>query len=138
MRKLDWPLYWLYQKTNNSPIVSFKVLFASFAVLITVSMFAGEAIKQWWLSVPVGLLGASVPLLIGFIIIKLKFNWTLNRIPKAELAYFMQYGCSQKLEKGFRWFISTYISLLLYLWLLASILMILSIPVMVFLSVKHS
>ncbi|WP_226421606.1 hypothetical protein [Vibrio sp. E14] len=131
MRKLDRPLYWVYKKTNRFPLTSVKGFFTIFALFIVVNLLVGDASQQQWVSIPLGLIGASIPLLMGFVLTKLKFNFLLNRIPKAEHAYFIQSDIGYALDKGVRWLISTYISLLLYLWLLGSTLVIVSMPILI-------
>ncbi|EPH6196448.1 hypothetical protein ACS3CU_002686 [Vibrio parahaemolyticus] len=138
MRKLDRPLYWVYKKTNQFPLTSVKGFFTIFALFIVVNLLAGDVSKQQWVSIPLWLVGASIPLLMGFVLTKLKFNFILNRIPKAEHAYFIQSDSGYKLDKGFRWLVSTYISLLLYLWLLGSAFAIVSMPILIAVSLQHS
>ncbi|WP_016789568.1 hypothetical protein [Vibrio cyclitrophicus] len=83
MRKLDRPLFWIYKKTNQSPVVSIKGFFAIFAGFIMISFLPDDA-SQLWISIPLGLVGASLPLLMGFVLTKVKFNFILNRIPSSE------------------------------------------------------
>ena len=137
MRKLDRPLFWIYKKTNQSPVVSIKGFFAIFAGFIMISFLPDDA-SQLWISIPLGLVGASLPLLMGFVLTKVKFNFILNRIPSSEQAYFIQSNYGHKLDKGFRWLVSTYISLMLYMWFLLSAFTLVSMPTLMVTSLLHS
>lgn len=139
MRKLDRPLFWVYKKTNQSQVVSINGFFTILTVFIAASLLAGDASQQLWISIPLGLVGASLPLLMGLVITKVKFNFILNRIPSSEHAYFLQSNYGYKLDKGFRWLVSTYVSLMLYMWFLLSAFTLVFMAItMMLVSLQHS
>ncbi len=117
MRKFDKPLFWLYIKTRDSLLSSFKGFLGMLLVLIGAAVVLGnESPENVWISVGVILLVSSLPVSMGLMMIKLKFKSFAGSISTAELAYFLQHDEDAKLDKAVRGLFSLCLSFMIYLW----------------------
>ncbi|MGI2865366.1 hypothetical protein, partial [Vibrio alginolyticus] len=91
-RKFDKPLFWLYIKTRDSLLSSFKGFLGMLLVLIGAAVVLGnESPENVWISVGIILLVSSLPVSMGLMMVKFKFKSFAGSIPTAELAYFLQH-----------------------------------------------
>ncbi|ENK2025242.1 hypothetical protein ACSKZ4_004597 [Vibrio alginolyticus] len=117
MRKFDKPLFWLYIKTRDSLLSSFKGFLGMLLVLIGAAVVLGnESPENVWISVGIILLVSSLPVSMGLMIVKFKFKSFAGSIPTAELAYFLQHDEGANLDKAVRGLFSLYLSFMIYLW----------------------
>ncbi|HHF2988744.1 TPA: hypothetical protein ACPJ0P_004780, partial [Vibrio alginolyticus] len=117
MRKFDKPLFWLYIKTRDSLLSSFKGFLGMLLVLIGAAVVLGnESPENVWISVGIILLVSSLPVSMGLMMVKFKFKSFAGSIPTAELAYFLQHDEGANSDKAVRGLFSLSLSFMIYLW----------------------
>ncbi|CAH1538888.1 conserved membrane hypothetical protein [Vibrio jasicida] len=117
MRKYDKPLFWLYLKTRDSLLSSFKGFLGLLLVLFGAAVVLGnESPENVWISVGIILLVSSLPVSLGLMMVKLKFKSFAGSIPTEELAYFLQHDEGANLDKVARGLFSLCLSFMIYLW----------------------